>query len=395
MKPIYSIIFAAVSLLLFIPLITAQEAAPDINLALTGFDNMEENSKHDYISSIISAVIREDLSNTEGISLLDRESMTELLQEQKLQISGLFDDRTAVRAGKLLGSDYLTGGSYIVFDTEVLLDVTLINVETGRVISFSSRGNSEDIIHIAAEKIARELTGRKYMFRTADSGRPIIKAALMPPGTLKLFSPLIDARIYIDGDFYGYTRGDGTVPIEIELQPGLHSVKTDLSRDFGVIIEPEVLFRYWEKEFEIVSGKTVVLEDPTRHFNDRLYRIQKVLQDNISLDIPGTDPWSGEFPYSFTDRDGKTVSGILTIYLQPTEVGGLNAQVMLQYDYQRHVWDFECPPEEEFEFKETIGLITFGFELETRYINRVSADWDIWRNDVYQGLHREETGRGE
>ena len=52
-------------------------------------------------------------------------------------------------------------------DTEVLIDITLIDVETGRVVSFSNRGNSEDIIHRASEKIIRELTGKRVFLRTA------------------------------------------------------------------------------------------------------------------------------------------------------------------------------------------------------------------------------------
>ena len=361
-----------------------------IKLALIGFDNMDEGDEHDYLSSLISAVIREDLSHTNGIVMLDRSSMNRVLEEQKMQISGLFEDRDAVEAGKLLGSDYLAGGSFIVMDTEVLVDATLIDVETGRVISFSSRGNSEDIIHLAAEKIARELTGTRQVFRTASSGRPIIKATLMPPGMLKLFSPLIDARIYIDDEFYGYTPGSAVIPIEVELKPGKHSVRTDLGRDFGVIIEPEIEFVKWEQEFVIESGKTVVLEDATRHFNSGLYDLQKVLSESESFYIPGAEPFNGQYDFSFTDREGNAVEGSLTVFFTPTETGGLNAQIMLKYDYDRKVWDFECPPGEELEFEETIGLIDLSIELETRYINRTAANWSIWRNDVYQGLHREE-----
>ena len=371
----------------------AQSQESGVNIALTGFDNMEDNSQHDYLSPLISALIREDLSHTDGISMLDRNSMNKILDEQKLQISGLFDDRTAVKAGKLLGSDYLTGGSYIVMDTEVLLDVTLIHVETGRVISFSSRGNSEDIIHIAAEKIARELTGVRHVYRNADSGRAIIKSTLMPPGTLKLFSPLIDARIYVDDEFYGYTPGSAVTPVEIELTPGMHSVRTDLGRDFGVILEPEILFRKWEKEFEIVSGKTVVLEDETRHFNDRLYDLQKVLRDSKTFYHPDAEQYNGQYDFSFTDRSGNDISGSLTLFLIPTEFGGLNAQVMLQYDYQRKVWDIECPQGETVEFKKKVDLIDLSIDIDSRYINRSAASWSIWRNDVYQGLHREEAER--
>jgi TolB-like protein len=369
--------------------ISALDNSKEKRLALIGFENMDEDDQHDYLSALITAVIREDLSHTDGIALLERVRMDEVLDEQKMQISGLFDDLAAVEAGKLLGSDFLCGGGFIVMDTEVLIDITLIDVETSRVISFSSRGNSEDIIHLAAEKIARELTGERKIFRTSNTDRPIIKETLMPPGSLKLFTPLINARIYIDGEFFGYTIGDSTIPIEIELQPGLHSVSTDLGSDFGVIKEPEIIFEKWKREFNIKSGRTVVLEDPTRHFNDRLYRLQQVVREDKTFYIPGDGPFDTESFFDFTDRGGNPVKGSLTIHFTPSEAGGLEALIMLVYGHERKVFELKCAPDEEVELKQTVGVIDLEVDLESRYSNRVEADWSIWRNDIYQGLHRE------
>ena len=387
LKKLHILVFLVIILLPSV--LYAEDTPAEVRLALIGFENMDDDNEHDYLESLISAVIREDLSNTEGIVLLERNMINKVLDEQKMQISGLFDDRDAVEAGRLLGSDYLCGGGYIVMDTEVLLDVTLINVETGRVISFSSRGNSEDIIHHAAEKLVRELTGERVILRSAETDRPLIKQTLMPPGNLKLFSPLIDARIYLDGEFYGYTKGDGRVPIEIELTPGVHTIKTDLGRDFGVIIEPEIIFEKWEKEFTIESGKTVVLEDPTRHFNDRLYRLRKIVQEDKTFYFPDAEPYDVQHSFSFTDRSGNPVEGSLTIHFTPTETAGLDAQVLLIYGYQRKVYDLKCERGKKAELEETVGLIDLEVELSCSYRDRAEADWDLRRNDVRQGMHRE------
>jgi len=378
------------ALLLLMPIIlSAQNIMEEKRIALIGFENMDEGDEHDYLTSLITAVIREDLSHTEGIILLERNLMRKVLDEQKMQISGLFEDSNAIQAGKLLGSDYLSGGGFIVMDTEVLLDITLIDVETGRVISFSSRGNSEDIIHLAAEKIARELTGKRHFFRTAETDRPIIKQALLPPGELRFFSHLIDARIYIDDEFYGYTPGDSRVPTEIELSAGEHSIGIDLGPNFGIVIEPEISFEKWRGEFTVESGKTIVIEDPTRHFNDRLYDLQKVLREDKTIYLPSDEIWVNQYDFNFTDRLGMPVTGSLTMNLSPTGTGGLNARAMLIYNHERHVFTLECPAEEEIEFEKTIGFIDLDIELDCRYSDRADADWDIWRNDVYQGMHRE------
>ncbi|MDC7227555.1 MAG: hypothetical protein PQJ61_12390 [Spirochaetales bacterium] len=390
MNPLLKKFTALVFLFLLVTPLILFAQTPEIKLALIGFENMDEDDEHDYLTALITAVIREDLSNTEGIILLERGLMNKVLKEQQLQISGLFDDSDAVEAGKLLGSDYLAGGGYIVMDTEVLVDVTLISVETGEVVSFSSRGNSEDIIHMSAEKLARNLTGRRHMYRTEDSDRPIIKETLMPPGKLKLFSPLIDARIYLDDEFYGYTVGDNRVPIEIELQPGMHTVETDLGSNFGVIIEPEILFEKWKKEFRIVSGKTVVLEDPTRHFNEGLYRLHNIVYESETFYTSEIAPYNTQHDFSFTDRNGVPIEGSLTIYFEPTEDNSLSAQVQFFYDYQREVYTIECEPGNSLEFEKTLGFTDLEIELNCRYSNRMSASWSLSRNDVYQGMHREQ-----
>lgn len=361
-----------------------------VHLALISFENMDQKNEHDYLAGLIPAILREDLSKAEGLVLLDRNSMNSLLEEQKLQISGLFEESEAVEAGKLLGSDYLAGGSFVVIGTEVLLDVTLIDVRTSEILSFSSRGDTEDIIHTAAEKITRKLTGEMTLFRTADSAIPILKQELLPPGTLKLFSPLIRARIYIDDEFYGYTIGNSTIPIEIELQPGLHTVKTDLGSEFGVIIEPEIKFERWLKEFTVKSGKSIVLEDPTRHFNDRLHRLHHVLRDSHTFYLPDSEDYHKEWTFSFVDRMGENVGGSFTMHIFPDNNGSATAEVLLVYNHERKAYTLECLKDKKVEFDETVGLLDLDIELNARYPGRVSASWDIGRNDIYQGLHREE-----
>ena len=389
----YSILILLTAFPVFLPAENGQKPDGGVKIALTGFSNMDSSPEHDYLGGLITAVLREDLSGTDGITLLDRGMTDRIISEQELQLSGLIDGDAAVEAGKLLGAGYLAGGSFVVIGTEVLLDLTLVDVETSKVISFSGRGATEDMIHSAAEKLARTLTGRSVLYRNADSAVPIIKQELLPPGMLKLFSPLVDARIYLDGKFYGYTRGDSRIPIEIELQPGEHRVETDLGSNFGVVIEPEIIFEHWKKDFIIESGKTLVLEDQTRHYNDRLYNIQKVLRGSHRMNAPDYGDYHNEWPFSFTDREGTPVEGVLTLHLLPGEDGTLAAEVMIKYDWDRKVYSLECAAGEYFEFDEKIGLIDFSIDLDCRYQGRAEADWSIWRNDVYQGLHREEGQR--
>lgn len=360
-----------------------------VRLALISFENMDDNDQHNYLGGLISAILREDLSTAEGISLLDRRSITSVLDEQRLQISGLFDESEAVEAGKLLGSDYLVGGSFIVIGTEVLLDLTLIDVETAEVISFSSRGDTEDIIHTAAEKISRKLTGSRTLFRTADSAVPILRQELLPPGKLKLFSPLSRARIILDDEFYGYTTGSSAKPVEIELQPGLHTVEIDLGREFGIVIEPEIIFKHWQKDFKIVSEKEVVLEDPTAHYNTLTSRIRFIMRDSHTFYLPDSEEYNNQWSFSFRDREGQPVEGSLTLHMMPDNNGSATAEALIIYNDQRLVYELECLKDEKLDFEETIGIIKFEMDLSAKYPGRVSASWALNRIDVYHNMYNE------
>ena len=361
----------------------------DVPLALISFENMDEKNEHDYLAGLISAVLREDLSKTDGLVLLDRRRMNNLLEEQKLQLSGFFEESDAVEAGKMLGSDYLAGGNFVVIGTEVLLDVTLIDVETSEFFSFSTRGDTEDLIHSAAEKIVRKLTGEMVLFRTADSAVPILRQELLPPGTLKFFSPFVRGKIYLDDEFYGYTSGDSIIPIEIELLPGVHTLETDYGREFGVVIEPEILFEHWRKEFRIVSGKSIVLEDPTKHYNTLTSQIRYLLNERQTFYFPDTEEYSNEWSFSFLDREGQPVEGSLTIHMFPGDDESVTAEALILYNNERNVYNLVCPKGGKKELEEIIGVVQFEFDLSGRYPGRCEASWSLYRIDVYHNMYME------
>ncbi len=50
------------------------------------------------------------------LRVVDRENMMAILQEQKLQLSGIVDDKTAVEVGKIVGAQIILTGSILKFD---------------------------------------------------------------------------------------------------------------------------------------------------------------------------------------------------------------------------------------------------------------------------------------
>ncbi len=50
------------------------------------------------------------------LRVVDRENMMAILQEQKLQLSGIVDDKTAVEVGKIVGAQIILTGTILKFD---------------------------------------------------------------------------------------------------------------------------------------------------------------------------------------------------------------------------------------------------------------------------------------
>jgi len=95
-----------------------------------------------------------------------------------------------------------------ILGEDIILTLTTTRVSDGRTASFSDRGHTVNLIHGLAEKVAECLSGTAPALVSADGNRSIISLKDESPGSVALHSPLIDAEIYVDGEFFGYTNGD-------------------------------------------------------------------------------------------------------------------------------------------------------------------------------------------
>jgi TolB-like protein len=98
-----------------------------------------------------------DLSGVPEIKLVEREKLQAVLAEQKMQQSGFFDPATAVKAGKLLGAEYLLTGAFTARDPEIRIDTRVVRVETGEIVRTAKVQGKEDKFFDLQQKLAREL----------------------------------------------------------------------------------------------------------------------------------------------------------------------------------------------------------------------------------------------
>ncbi|MCX7024448.1 MAG: hypothetical protein NT080_07500 [Spirochaetes bacterium] len=320
----------------------AAQAKPAV--AFVGVSNAGGDPRYDYLSGILLGIVSFDLSSE--VVLVDRRNLESVISEQELSLTGIAADGAAAsKIGKLLNADWILTGDFVALGTEVLFTLTLVDVATSRASVFRDRGSDENVAHRAAEQLVLKLTGRTVKFSDAAARRSILSMRDETPGSIALFSPIIDAEIHVDGEFTGYTTGDAKKPFEIAgLRPGKHRVRVHISREFGVLKLPEITFSDWDVEVDIQGGKRVTLRDETRHFSEQLWRVIELA--NVDLKAPFTDIEGLRLTreIGYVDRGGIKVPVLIELTSMNT-VTGLRLELTLKVGGETKAAKLDCPPE--------------------------------------------------
>lgn len=358
-------------------------------VAFLGVRNLDVDPRLDYVGGIVQGLLLFDLTNSPGVTLVERTRLDKVLEEQELLLSGLLADQgAAVRVGGLLGADFLVYAEYVAFSGEALVTVRVVNVASGRAGAFTERGGDENVVHRAAESLVQYLSGVRPAFASTGGARGIVSLRDESPGSVALHSHLIRAEIFLDGEFVGYTTGAVDQPFVIErVAPGPHSIRVRLGRGFGVVKQPEISFGDWEQGFELRPGERKVLRDQTRDFNSILYAIQNLLREDFYYRADTAEKAAARRELSFQDRRGRTVM----VSLEPRPTGTEAAPAfapLLTVGGEEAEYALVGRPGEEVELDVTLGLVRFEMTVDLRY-GQARVGLSLERTDVYQGMYDE------
>ena len=380
MKRIILILVLVQLIILSVP---AQSVGEGVKTAFLNFENINMDPALDYLGGIIKGLLLYDLSQNEFVQLVNRTELENVMEEQNLRLSGLTEnDESALKVGKVLGADWLIKGEYIYLGRDVLITISLINVETARVFAFSERGSSENTIHGLAEKVIMKLTGMEMTFQNGDSVRSIISMKDESPGRVKLYSWVPGAEIYLDDKFIGYTEEDNKVPYIISrVEAGSHVIRTHYW-PFGEVDLPEVLFRDWDEEFEISSGEEIVIRANQRQFNSIIYDLQQLLREDFRYTDESDDLFEMTHQVEWLDRKSKTHNIYYTVKtVLNNENKIFTGEISLNYDNEDFSWSFDSAIDERIDITEKVK------EVEVRFsYSRNRIDYSIWRTDIEQGM---------
>ncbi len=114
----------------------------DKSVAIVEMKIITENVETD-IANVVLSFVENAFVNIGEATIVDRQSIDSILQEQEFQLSDLTDQSTVVQIGKSVGADYVVIGNISYIGEMYYLQVKLLSVETTEVIG-SSIGNAKD-----------------------------------------------------------------------------------------------------------------------------------------------------------------------------------------------------------------------------------------------------------
>jgi TolB-like protein len=239
------------AVLLFLALTSLAGAQDKPVVAVVDFRSL---GLEEYVGQTIAEIIRTELIGTEKFTVLERGALEKVLAEQKLSMSGVADEQTAVRVGKLVGAKFMMVGSIAKLGSNYILNSRLIDVESGKAtLGKRAEGRSEDDLSKMASQIVLAVTGGEETPSPTPSPSPTPTPAPAGVGAAQITSDPTGAKVVVDGTERGAT------PLTVrDLSAGEHRVELilkDYERWTGYVWGDEMPPRELVGNFADITAK--------------------------------------------------------------------------------------------------------------------------------------------
>ena len=104
-------------------------------VAITGFSF--KNEREAPILDLLNNYAETSFINNVNFPVTSRQDLEQVLNEQKLQLSGLFETKNAITVGELLSARYMVTGTVIEMGSSVIIFTRIIEVESAEIIGAS------------------------------------------------------------------------------------------------------------------------------------------------------------------------------------------------------------------------------------------------------------------
>ena len=92
------------------------------------------------LGKAVSAMLVTEFSGREGMIVVERAQLNELLREQDLNLSGRIQESDAIEVGKMLGVQYVLHGQVTSIVDNLRMDIRAVDVETSEIVMVLKQG---------------------------------------------------------------------------------------------------------------------------------------------------------------------------------------------------------------------------------------------------------------
>jgi TolB-like protein len=242
MKKIIALFFFAALLL---P--TAVQSQNKTVVAVIPFANLMKDSSFDWLSGGIAETLIVKLSNVDTLQMVERIRLKEIMDEMKFAASGLVDEKTAAKVGKLAGAQILVVGAFQKAGNRLRINGRFVEASTGKIIKTAEATGVTDEIFELQDKIAYSLISTLKIQTTNEEDKKITEK---PTESFKAYE-------YMSRGNDNYINGNMTEAIRmykkaLAIDPDVSGVKYNLGLAYNVQGNPDQAIKQF---FDVLSAK--------------------------------------------------------------------------------------------------------------------------------------------
>ncbi|MBL8956082.1 MAG: hypothetical protein JNK82_35240 [Myxococcaceae bacterium] len=128
-------------------------------VAVLYFDNATKKPELDVLRKGMADMLVTDLVAWDGVTVVERSRLEEVLGELKLQQSRAFDAQTAVKVGKLMGAQYQLTGTMVLSGKNLVVDAKLLKIQDGTVTLATRSEADPDKVFDLEQDLAGKIIG--------------------------------------------------------------------------------------------------------------------------------------------------------------------------------------------------------------------------------------------
>jgi TolB-like protein len=137
----------------------ARSLDPPYSLAILPLDNLSNNARLHWLGRSLSEMLASDLAKWPSLSIIARDALGPVLREQWLQQRGFSSSISDVNLGNIQGVHYLVNGGFHQYGDNLTIDLQVIDVESGVVVSsLRAKGPEEEIPRLEHNLVMQMLT---------------------------------------------------------------------------------------------------------------------------------------------------------------------------------------------------------------------------------------------